>query len=379
MRCGSVHAIALGVKIDDQVYGYGGTAELRRRGVTRLLVAMRAIVALDTRVNGHPLQRIWARGEQQYALADAAGEGGYPGDAPGIFRARLGVSSLGEGFLNLGDVDRRARRWGQVAQRRGPAELRQLVAAITPAGRQPDLVALAAGLEAAVPDCAQSSFEIDRLGDGGPTVTVASAPDDAVDIGDLLHAVPYALRRMTAVRSVLPGLSGRVRVLATDRSDRLEVWANSLADQAARGEAHLEMLERFAVKVERQLGSSRRSSSVRRLVGAALGSWGVWASQLAQQLDVDGSTAWRALGQAEELGLVQVVPGQPRSRGDGRIHAAAPWLRHAGLLVAPRGRPRAVPLGPTSDLGGILDEVDRAIAAADALADRGSSISHAEA
>ena len=160
-----------------------------------------------------------------------------------------------------------------------------------------------------------------------PTLTIASAPDDAVDIGDLMHAVPYALRRMTAVRGHLPGLSGRVRVLATERDDRLETWANSLAEQAVRGEAHLKLLERFAAQVDRQLGSSRRSGSVRRLVGVALGSWGVWASQLAQQLNVDGSTAWRALGQAEELGLVQVVPGQNRSRGDGRIHAAAPWLR----------------------------------------------------
>ena len=127
------------------------------------------------------------------------------------------------------------------------------------------------------------------------------------------------------------------------------------------------MLERFAGEIDRQLGALRRPAGVRRLVGAALGSWGVWASQLAHQMNVDVSTAWRALGQAEELGLVQIVPGQRRSRGNGTVHAAAPWLRHAGLIANPRGRPRSLQQGPVPDLGGLLAEVDRAITAVDAL------------
>ena len=84
-------------------------------------------------------------------------------------------------------------------------------------------------------------------------MTIASAAADALDIGDLIHAVPYALRRMAVVRSLLPDLSGRVRGLATDRPDRLETWAISLAKQAARGQAHLLMLERFALEADRQL------------------------------------------------------------------------------------------------------------------------------
>ena len=355
------------MKIDERLFGQGDAADTRKRAINAVLVAMSAIVALDTKVTGHPLQRVWAHGERQYALADAAREAGQEIDVEGIFRARLGAGSLTVGDVNLADLDQRARRWQQVAQRRGPAALRQLVAELTPARRQPDLIGLAVRLEAAVPRCAQSAFDIERPGDGLPTVTIASAAADALDIGDLIHAVPYALRRMAAVRGLLPGLSGRVRGLATDRADRLETWANSLAEQAARGQAHLRMLERFAGEIDSQSGALRRPAGVRRLVGVALGSWGVWASQLARQMNVDVSTAWRALGQAEELGLVQVVPGQRRSRGNGTVHAAAPWLRHAGLIANPRGRPRSLRSGPVPDLGSILDEVDRAIAAVDAL------------
>ena len=354
------------MKIDERLYGQGDAGEFRQRGMT----AMSALVALDTKVAGHPLQRVWAHGERQYALAAAARETGQDIDAEGIFRARLGVSS-GPAGINLNDLDRRLRRWVQIAQRRGLAELRHLVDDLTPTDRRPDLIGLAARLEAAVPRCARSTFGIERPSSGVPTVTIARAATDAVDVGDLMHAVPYALRRMTVVRSHLPGLSGRVRVLATDRPDRLEAWAGSLTEQAARGQTHLALLERFAIEIARALGASRRTASVRRLVGVALGSWGVWATRLAQQMNVDVSTAWRALGQAEELGLVRVVPGQRRSRGDGTIHAAAPWLRHAGLIASPRGRPRSVlRQGPAPDLGSLLDEVDRAIAAVDALTGR---------
>jgi len=95
--------------------------------------------------------------------------------------------------------------------------------------------------------------------------------------------------------------------------------------------ARLRELSVYAGQVERQLAEVRRPAALRGLVAVALGNWFLWAAKLACDTKVDISSAWRTLEQAADLGLVVAVPGQKRSRGDGTLYAAPPWLRMAGL------------------------------------------------
>ncbi len=89
--------------------------------------------------------------------------------------------------------------------------------------------------------------------------------------------MPFALRRLGVARAVLPALTGRIRVLASDRDplDRLEHWAEALAAQAGEGVARLRLLERYAAQADGQLEGARRPAALRRLVEAALDPWTV--------------------------------------------------------------------------------------------------------
>ena len=95
----------------------------------------------------------------------------------------------------------------------------------------------------------------------------------------------------------------------------------------------------------------------------------MWAAKLARETKVDISSAWRTLEQAADLGLVVVVPGQKRSRGDGTLYAAPPLLRMAGLMSVRRGRPAKTVFGGDvgAGLGDAIAELDAAMAAADRL------------
>ena len=139
--------------------------------------------------------------------------------------------------------------------------------------------------------------------------------------------------------------------------------------QAGQGAARLRELAVYAGRVERQLADVRRPVALRRLVAVALGNWSVWAAKLARETKVDISSAWRTLEQAADLGLVVEVPGQKRSRGDGTLYAAPPWLRMAGLMSVRRGRPAMTV--PDHDVGaGLIDaiaELDATMASADRL------------
>ena len=113
------------------------------------------------------------------------------------------------------------------------------------------------------------------------------------------------------------------------------------------------LLERFAAQVE-------HVSSDRRAAPAVCDAWS--ASRLGRGACGRASwrSSWTSTGQprgglwvrSRSSGLVQVVPGQGRSRGDGRIHAAAPWLRHAGLIANAAGASARGDAGPEVRSGG---------------------------
>jgi hypothetical protein len=359
--------------VSGSLYGFGERGEERQIAFAALAKAVVAISRLDAEISHHPLRNPWLRVEREVALAAAARETGFEADPHSIIAARLGALTLPRGHVQLGDLDERSRRWAPIAQRKDPAELRALVARLAPVRRTRDLVGLAERTAKALEDCTQSSweFEDDPL-TGAPMLRTMPAAPGAVDAGDLALALPYALRRIGLTTSVVPGLVGRPRVFAREEVTPLAgltSWAAALERQAGEGASRLRELQVYAGLVERQLAEVRRPAALRRLVAVALGSWSVWAAKLARDTRVDISSAWRTIEQAAELGLVVEVPGQKRSRGDGTLYAAPPWLRMAGLISVRRGRPATAVFDKSEGaaLGDAIAEFEAAMAATDRL------------
>ena len=357
--------------VSGSLYGFGEVGETRQSAFFALSGAISAISRLDADSARQPLRFAWVRVEREIAIATAAREAGQVVDVQSILAARLGAFSLPRGHVQLGDLDDRARRWAPIAQRKGSAELRALVARLTPVRGDQDLVGLAERVARALRDCAQSSWEVsaDPLA-RTPVLRNLPAPLGAVDVGDLTLALPFALRRIGATTTLLPGLVGRPRLFAREGVTPLAAlisWAAALERQAGEGAVRLRDLQLYAVQVERQLAEVRRPAALRRLVAVALGGWSVWAAKLARDTKVDISSAWRTLEQAAALGLVVAVPGQQRSRGDGTLYAAPPWLRMAGLIAVRRGRPAGKVLGDDGGekIGEAIAELDAAMAVAD--------------
>jgi hypothetical protein len=359
--------------VSGSLYGFGERGEERQVAFAALVQAVGGISRLDAEVSHHPLRKPWLRIEREIALAAAARETGFEADPQSIIAARLGALTLPRGHVQLGDLDERARRWAPIAQRKGPAELRALVAKLAPVRGDRDLVGLAERTAKALGDCSQSSWEFDEDPlTGAPLLRNIPAEPGAVDAGDLALALPFALRRIGVTTTVLPGLVGRPRVFAREEVTPLVAltsWAETLERQAGEGASRLRELHLYAEQVERQLADVRRPAALQRLVAVALGSWSVWAAKLARDTRVDISSAWRTLEQAADLGLVVEVPGQKRSRGDGTLYAAPPLLRMAGLMSVRRGRPAKTVFGGDvgAGLGDAIAELDAAMAAADRL------------
>ena len=359
--------------VSGSLYGFGERGEERQLAFAALSNAVAAITRLDFEISRHPLRSAWLKVEREVALAAAARETGFEADPQSIIAARIGAVTLPRGHVQLGDLDDRARRWSPVAQRKGPTELRVLVAKLAPARGDRDLVGLAERTAKALGDCSQSSWEFEEdLLTGAPGLRNVPAEPGAVDAGDLALALPFALRRIGGTTTVLPGLIGRSRVFGREDVPPLSAltsWAAALDLQAGQGASRLRELSVYAGQVERQLAEVRRPSALRRLVAVALGNWSVWAAKLARDTKVDISSAWRTLEQAADLGLVVEGPGQKRTRGDGTLYASPPWLRIAGLMSVRRGRPAMTV--PDEDVGaGLVDaiaELDAAMSAADRL------------
>ena len=366
-------AHSVSMDVSGSLYGFGERSEERQVAFAALARAVAAITRLDADSARDPLRSAWVRVEREMALAAAARETGHEADARSIIAARLGALTLPRGHVQLGDLDERTRRWALIAQRKGLGELRALVARLAPDRGTRDLVGLAERVARALGECTQSSWEFDKDPlTGAPTLRSVPAEAGAVDAGDLALALPFALRRIGATSTLLPGLVGRPRAFAREEVTPLAAltsWAEALERQAGEGASRLRELHLYAGQVERQLSDVRRPAALRRLVAVALKSWSVWAAKLARDTRVDISSAWRTLEQAAELGLVVEVPGQKRSRGDGTLYAAPPWLRMAGLMSVRRGRPAAKAFNGAdgAGLGDAIAELDAAMAAADRL------------
>ena len=359
--------------VSGSLYGFGERSDERQEAFAALGKAIAAMTRLDADSARDPVRSAWLRVEREVALAAAARETGYEADARSIIAARLGALVLPRGHVQLGDLDECARRWAPIAHRKGLPELRALVAKLAPVRGTRDLVGLAERVARLLGACSQSSWEFDDDPlTGTPVLRNVPAAAGAVDAGDLTLALPFALRRIGMTATVLPGLVARPRLFAREEVTplaALTAWADALERQAGEGASRLRELQVYATQVERQLADVRRPAALRRLVAVALGNWSLWAAKLARETKVDISSAWRTLEQAAVLGLVMEVPGQKRSRGDGTLYAAPPWLRMAGLISVRRGRPATTVLrgDDQAGLGDAIAELEAAMAATDRL------------
>ena len=172
--------------VSGSLYGFGERGEERQIAFAALAKAVGAISRLDVEIARHPLRSAWLRVEREVALAAAARETGFEADPQSIIAARIGAVALPRGHVQLGDLDDRARRWLPIAQRKGPAELRALVAKLAPVRGDRDLVGLAERVAWALGDCSQSSWEFEEdLLTGAPVLRNVPAEPGAVDAGDL--------------------------------------------------------------------------------------------------------------------------------------------------------------------------------------------------
>lgn len=351
--------------------GHGQQKDARALALAALLRAVQVVTRLDERVRAHPLRNAWYRAEREIGMAHAVRAIRLHADVERIFAARIGAKGLPRGDIALGDLDARARRWNRIAQRKGERDLRALVARLVPSRGQGDLLGLAGQVAATLPQCAQAVWTVDVDARSGDRHLRSWSPASGhVDAADLALALPFALRRAGLCTVLLPGLVGRLRAFAREDGDTLAgltLWSDALADQAREGLARLAVLESHSLAAERALGAVRRPAALRRVLALSLQNWSLWAAQLARASRVDISSAWRTLEQAAELGLVVKVPMERRTRGDGTLYAAPPWLRLAGLISVRRGRPAGSTLGNATEVQEALAELASALALTDRL------------
>lgn len=357
------------------LFGHGATADGRRLATGAIVSTVQRLNTLDCSVSSSLARTSWLRLEWQVALAAATREAGGEATLESILCAHMGARSPRHGEAALAALQGRASAWREVAQRKGSPALRRLVGSLAQERGGRDLVALADNVAAAFALCSRPDWSLDYDAKGRGTIRVTPSDPEQPDIGDLVMALPYALRRAGFTRQLLPSLTGRPRLLGREGEalDLFITWLSTICRQAEEAQARLHLLERHLALVKRRLADVRRPAALQRAVAVSLARWSIWAAQLARITGTDISTAFRCLEQAADLGLVVLVPVERRSRGNAALYAAPPWLTLAGLISAPRGRPVLVSSAEISSSGGLADamaEVDALLAGMDEILGR---------
>lgn len=363
--------------VSGALYGEGASGELRRAAALQERRTLAILAQLDGLAADQPLHRAWLRLEHRAGLVNAARMTGHELDLQTLLAFEMGGRQATTLLSVPATLHERDRRWWQAAQRKGPTELRLLVARLAPARRGTLLVDLADAIRRASGDVRAFAAR-PRTERGGPGADTSEA-----DLGDLAMALPFALRRMGLSRVVVPSLSSGAGLLRRRPDDEDETgaawrerllmtyaqWLRSLERDAGQAASRLRLLDEQAAAGMRRIAGLRRPAAMQRLLAMSLARPCLWATRLARATNTDVSSAWRLLVQAEELALVVRVPLARRSRGDGVLFASPVYLKLAGLVsVKPTpGRPptisRSTPCAgglaaAMADLDSLLDELD---------------------
>jgi len=314
--------------------------------------AIAAVSRLDQAVSGHPYAPLWRAYSEVQALADLGQQVDEPSDAKRIFSAMIGAeNSILEPAI--GRLTLAARnRWRAMEWRKGHDALKETVEAVCTGNphKGPALLLLIARLH---------QMERQRQ-----------------DRCDLIMAVPYALRRQKLTQTVLPGLVGSVRALASreySSAAMIERFCQRLAGQAEQGLRLLEEISRAVAESQRKVegAKTQRKDALRRLAWEALWPRPLSPAGLAKRWKQQVSTTSRLLKAGEEIGIVQpIVDRSAMKRPIYQRYAGSLLVQMAGLESTPRGRPVLAPHPATLDALFDEDAFSDALAAVDRMLER---------
>ncbi|HEY4547636.1 MAG TPA: hypothetical protein VIG90_14590 [Pedomonas sp.] len=328
------------------------TAQLRLAVMMAHEQAIAAVSRLDQAVSGHPYAPLWRAYSEVQALADLGQQVDEPSDAKRIFSAMIGAeNSILEPAI--GRLTLAARnRWRAMEWRKGHDALKETVEAVCTGNphKGPALLLLIARLH---------QMERQRQ-----------------DRCDLIMAVPYALRRQKLTQTVLPGLVGSVRALASreySSAAMIERFCQRLAGQAEQGLRLLEEISRAVAESQRKVegAKTQRKDALRRLAWEALWPRPLSPAGLAKRWKQQVSTTSRLLKAGEEIGIVQpIVDRSAMKRPIYQRYAGSLLVQMAGLESTPRGRPVLAPHPATLDALFDEDAFSDALAAVDRMLER---------
>jgi len=336
------------------------TAQLRLQALRAHEQAAIAVARLDQAVSGHPYASLWRAYSEVHALAELGLQIGEPADATRIFSAMAGAETrvlepaIGRQTLAIRN------RWRAMEWRKGHEVLKETVEAlctVNPA-EGPALLLL-----------------VDRL---------HQLERQRVDRGDLTMAVPHALRRLKLTQTLLPGVMGSVRALASreyESAAMIERFCLRLAGQAEQGLRLMEDIGRAVAESQRKVDGAKtqRKEALRRLAWEALWPRPLSPAGLARRWQQQVSTTSRLLKTGEEIGLVQpIVDRSGMKRPIYQRYAGSLLVQMAGLEPVPRGRPTLAPHPASLDRTFDDDAFTDALAAVDRMLERLGSATAAE-
>lgn len=328
------------------------TAQLRLKALSAHEQALLAVARLDQAASGHPYAPLWRAYNEVQALADLGQQVDEPADARRIFSAMAGaenhVLEPAVGRLTLAART----RWRAMEWRRDHAALKAVVEHLC-AGEQDSGPALL--------------HLIDRLH------RMERARHDRCD---LIMAVPHALRRLKLTQTVLPGLLGSVRALASReyaQAAMIERFCLRLAGQAEQGLRLLEDIGRAVAESQRKISGAKtqRKDALRRLAWEALWPRPLSPAGLAKRWKQQVSSTSRLLKAGEEIGIVQpIVDRSAMKRPIYQRYAGSLLVQMAALEPTPRGRPTLAPHPATLDAAFDEAAFNDALATVDRMLER---------
>lgn len=324
------------------------TAQLRLGVLGAHEQAATAMARLDQAVFGHPYAPLWRAYSEVLALAELGQQIDEPSDAKRIFSAMIGSGNqVLEPAIGRATLEAR-NRWRAMEWRKGHEALKLTLESLSPAERNPGPALL---------------MLISRL---------HHMERQRHDRCDLIMAVPYALRRLKLTQTVLPGLVGSVRVLASreySNAAMIERFCQRLAGQAEQGLRLLEEIGRAVAESQRKVegAKTQRKDALRRLAWEALWPRPLSPAGLAKRWKQQVSTTSRLLKAGEDIGIVHpIVDRSAMKRPIYQRYAGSLPIQMAGLEAIPRGRPALAPHPATLDAAfddaaftDALAEVDR--------------------
>lgn len=325
------------------------TSQLRLAMLGAHEQAMIAVARLDQAVFSHPFAPLWRAYSEVQALAELGHQIDEPADARRIFSAMIGGETrVLEPAIGRATLEAR-NRWRAMEWRKSHDALKLTLETLCSVEREkgPALLLL-----------------IDRL---------HQMERQRHDRCDLIMAVPYALRRLKITQSILPGLVGSVRALASreySSAAMIERFCQRLVGQAEQSLRLLEDISRGVAQSQRKVedAKTQRKDALRRLAWEALWPRPLSPAGLARRWKQQVSTTSRLLKAGEEIGIVQpIVDRSAMKRPIYQRYAGPLIIQMAGLEPVSRGRPALAPHPATLDA--TFDEVafDDALAAVDRM------------